>query len=248
MGKKFTTQDWLNFIGKEKIQTFQDYFTRVHGFSLGFFDLAGKPITVEASSSLFCYSMMQKQQKRCKQEQEQALESVRESGKAALFNCYSGLNFFMCPVYFNKQMIAFAYGGGVAYGTEDISDALREKYQIPVISEHKLMTIIDLLEQIMGMSNIDAENAIKVLEASDETKAVGNILDEKLSKREAEVAKLICLGLSNRKIADKLFISEKTVKTHVSNILGKLDSKDRMQLIVDYGQLINKDSGENNEY
>ena len=122
-----------------------------HGFSLGFFDLAGKPITVEASSSLFCYSMMQKQQKRCKQEQEQALESVRESGKAALFNCYSGLNFFMCPVYFNKQMIAFAYGGGVAYSTEDISDALRKKYNIPVISEHKLMTIIDLLEQIMGM-------------------------------------------------------------------------------------------------
>ncbi len=248
MEKKFTTQDWLKIVGKEKLQTFQDCFTRVHCFSLGFFDLTGTPITVEASSSLFCYSMMQKQKKRCKKEQEQALASVRETGKAALFNCYSGLNFFMCPVYFNKQMIAFAYGGGVAYSTEDISDALREKYKIPVISEHKLMMIIALLEQIMGMCNIDAANTIKVLEASEDNDYVGNIFDEKLSKREAEVAKLICLGLSNKKIADKLFISEKTVKTHVSNILGKLESADRMQLIVDYGHFINKNAGENNEY
>jgi len=248
MEKKFTTQDWLKFIGKEKLQTFQDCFTRVHGFSLGFFDLAGTPITVEASSSLFCYSMMQKQQKRCKKEQERALESVRESGQAALFNCYSGLNFFMCPVYFNKQMIAFAYGGGVAYSTEDISDALREKYKIPVISEHKFMNIIALLEQIMGMFNISVEDTIKGLASSEEKKTGENTFDEKLSKREAEVAKLICIGLSNKKIAEKLFISEKTVKTHVSNILGKLDSKDRMQLIVDYGLIINKNSGENNEY
>lgn len=248
MEKNFTTQDWLKVVGKEKLQTFQDCFTRVHCFSLGFFDLLGVPITVEASSSLFCYSMMQKRKKRCQKEQEQALASVRETGKAALFNCYSGLNFFMCPIYFNKQMIAFAYGGGVAYSTEDVSEALREKYKIPVISEHKLMMIIALLEQIMGMCNIDAVNTIKVLEALEDADTEGNVFDEKLSKREAEVAKLVCLGLSNKKIADKLFISEKTVKTHVSNILGKLESTDRMQLIVDYGQFIKKEVGENNEY
>lgn len=248
MEKKFTTQDWLKVIKKEKLQTFQDCFTRVHCFSLGFFDLGGIPITVEASSSLFCYSMMQKQKSRCEQEQAQALKSVRASGKATLFNCYSGLSFFMCPVYFNNKMIAFAYGGGVAYSAGDVSEAIREKYKIPVISEHKLMNIIELLEQIMGMSNINAENTIKVLEALEQKGEVEDVFDEKLSKREAEVAKLICLGLSNRKIADKLFISEKTVKTHVSNILGKLDSKDRMQLIVDYGQLINKNHGVNDEY
>ena len=248
MKKTFTTQDWLNVIGKEKVQNFQDYFTRVHGFSLGFFDLTGAHITVEASSSLFCYSMIEKQQKRCKREQEQALESVRESGKAALFNCYSGLNFFMCPVYFNKQMVAFAYGGGVAYSTEDISCALREKYNIPVISEHKLMIIIELLEKAMEMFNLDVEHTVKILEHSEEENDEENVFDEKLSKREAEVAKLICLGLSNKKIADKLFISEKTVKTHVSNILGKLDIGDRMQLVVGYGKLINKNMGANHEY
>ncbi len=43
-----------------------------------------------------------------------------------------------------------------------------------------------------------------------------------LSDRELEVLKLIAEGLSNAEISDRLFISEKTTKSHVSNILGKL--------------------------
>jgi len=53
-----------------------------------------------------------------------------------------------------------------------------------------------------------------------------------LTERELEVLRLIAAGLNNRQIADKLFISEKTVKTHVSNILGKLHVEDRTQAAV----------------
>lgn len=59
-----------------------------------------------------------------------------------------------------------------------------------------------------------------------------------MSRREAEVAMLICQGLSNKQIAEQLFISEKTIKTHVSNILSKLDIKDRMQLILEYCRIV----------
>ncbi|MFS4493139.1 response regulator transcription factor [Maribacter sp. 2308TA10-17] len=52
-----------------------------------------------------------------------------------------------------------------------------------------------------------------------------------LSKREYEVLKEISLGLSNREIGDKLFLSESTIKTHVSNILVKLDAKRRTQAV-----------------
>ncbi len=52
-----------------------------------------------------------------------------------------------------------------------------------------------------------------------------------ISKREYEVLKGISLGLSNKEIADKLFISESTIKTHVSNLLVKLDAKRRTQAI-----------------
>jgi NarL family two-component system response regulator LiaR len=52
---------------------------------------------------------------------------------------------------------------------------------------------------------------------------------EPLSEREAEVLALVARGLSNQEIADRLYISEKTVRTHVSNILGKLHLANRTQ-------------------
>lgn len=50
-----------------------------------------------------------------------------------------------------------------------------------------------------------------------------------LTRRELEVLRLIAAGMSNRMIADELVIAEKTVKTHVTHILSKLDLADRTQ-------------------
>ena len=52
-----------------------------------------------------------------------------------------------------------------------------------------------------------------------------------ISNREYEVLCEIAKGLSNQEIADKLFVSESTIKTHVSNILVKLNAKRRTQAI-----------------
>ena len=52
-----------------------------------------------------------------------------------------------------------------------------------------------------------------------------------ISKREYDVLKEMASGKSNREIADQLFISESTVKTHVSNLLGKLNAKRRTEAI-----------------
>lgn len=54
-------------------------------------------------------------------------------------------------------------------------------------------------------------------------------LIEPLSDREREILRLITTGSSNREIAERLFIAEGTVKNHVTNILGKLDVRDRTQ-------------------
>jgi tetratricopeptide (TPR) repeat protein len=53
---------------------------------------------------------------------------------------------------------------------------------------------------------------------------------DKLTSREREVAELLAKGMSNRAIADALFIGERTVETHVSNILAKLEFSSRTQV------------------
>jgi ATP/maltotriose-dependent transcriptional regulator MalT len=62
-----------------------------------------------------------------------------------------------------------------------------------------------------------------------EQKAVG--VDESLSDREIEVLKLIAAGLTNQEIAERLFISLNTVRTHTKNINSKLDVHSRTQAI-----------------
>ena len=52
-----------------------------------------------------------------------------------------------------------------------------------------------------------------------------------VTARELEILGLIAAGLSNREIAEKLFVSENTVKTHSSRLFDKLDARRRTQVV-----------------
>src|SRR3954462_6480159 len=58
------------------------------------------------------------------------------------------------------------------------------------------------------------------------------LIQKGLSNREAEVAELVSKGLSNKEVASQLFVTEKTVKFHLTNIYKKMAVKSRAQLIV----------------
>lgn len=58
------------------------------------------------------------------------------------------------------------------------------------------------------------------------------VLQLGISKREYDVLQLLGKGLSNQQIADELFVSQNTIKTHTSRLFEKLDVKNRTQAII----------------
>lgn len=78
-----------------------------------------------------------------------------------------------------------------------------------------------------GRSALNPEIAQKLIQRMRKTESQKPV--EELTARETEVLRCIARGLSNREIGDKLFISQPTVRTHVSNILMKLELPNRTQ-------------------
>ena len=89
--------------------------------------------------------------------------------------------------------------------------------------------LIDAIRQVnQGVAALHPGVAKKVLDELQHADRQ-SLSEEPLTQREVEVLRLIAQGYENRDIADKLVISDATVRTHVSNILGKLHLASRTQ-------------------
>ncbi|MEL6163088.1 MAG: response regulator transcription factor [Cyanobacteria bacterium J06628_3] len=80
-----------------------------------------------------------------------------------------------------------------------------------------------------GYSQLGPTIALKVFSQLKPVCSLSNTFQELLTKREIEVLKLIGQGKNNQEIAQELFLSEGTVKNYVTQILGKLKMRDRVQ-------------------
>jgi DNA-binding NarL/FixJ family response regulator len=100
-------------------------------------------------------------------------------------------------------------------------------YQLKDIEPDDL--VVCIRKMIAGESQLHPKATSQLLANLSNERRKENQLAEQLTKREREVLREIASGKSNKEIAAALFITEKTVKTHVSNLLGKLEVADRTQ-------------------
>lgn len=228
MTKELLAREWLKRWGKGKLQAFQDAFARTFGISLCLVTLEGEPLTVWSNSSLFCHYMMQNNRERCLQERNHALRQTAETGKISLSKCYLGVSFFFHPVVYQNDIVGLLYGGGFQYDGDGSEFNNKVNGNIPALTKKQVDNMLTLLTEIINLANSETE----ALATAERTTHDSPLLQQKLSQREIQIALLMNAGLANKEIADQLFISEKTVKTHVSNILNKMGLKDRMQLVV----------------
>lgn len=113
------------------------------------------------------------------------------------------------PAEAETQKTAIYRGGG------SILFAIRA-FLVGAAPDQEPTQIMVLVEKMVEKHTVDFEKA----------KA-----KHQLSKRELEVLQLICSGLTNKEIAEKLFITEQTAKDHVRNIMRKVEVKSRAALI-----------------
>ena len=121
---------------------------------------------------------------------------------------------------------------------ETIFDALRAGavgYLLKDVGSAQLAESIRATSK--GESILDPSVAAKVVQEFSRVSSMvpatsSEILPEPLSEREIELLGLIATGSSNKEIADTLFITEGTVKNHITHILGKLNVRDRTQAVL----------------
>lgn len=121
---------------------------------------------------------------------------------------------------------------------EYIYDALKNGASGYLLKDASPDEIADALRTVYnGGALIQSEVAVKVLDKFSEL-ARGNRPKDKdsraglLTEREKDICRLIAEGKNNREIADVLYLSEGTVKNHITRVLIKLDLRDRTQLAV----------------
>jgi NarL family two-component system response regulator LiaR len=102
-----------------------------------------------------------------------------------------------------------------------------------ILKEMKMDKLVEALRRaVQGEVTLHPRVAARVLQNIRGESREDQQLFTDLTERELAVLKLIANGLSNSQIAEKLVISENTVKGHVSNILSKLHLADRTQVAV----------------
>ncbi|MGD2158493.1 MAG: LuxR C-terminal-related transcriptional regulator [Anaerolineales bacterium] len=169
-------------------------------------------------------------------------------------NMYEDVNEYLGRCFEQASQAGWGYGMIAARALQALA-AQTPKTAIDFLSEaltlarpeRFIRTLIDTGEELkpllleanrLGLASGYGEMILSAMEEKPIVSAIGqSSLVEPLSARELEVLQLLAQGLSNREIAENLIISPGTVKTHVHNICGKLNVRNRTEAVARAGEL-----------
>lgn len=127
---------------------------------------------------------------------------------------------------------------------ELVQSALQNGAKGYLIKNHTPEHLKQMIKSVYNGTGVMEENILESLAKNTENKATG-FVEEGYTERELEIVKAVAEGLSNKEIANRLFISEGTVKNYISSILAKENLSHRTALAV-YYLTGKKGSGEEN--
>jgi DNA-binding NarL/FixJ family response regulator len=130
-------------------------------------------------------------------------------------------------LYPQVKMIAFSSFDDTHY----IKQIIRSGASGYLLKNADQQTILAAIKKVMEGEEYIDESIKKILIQESISGQRRSLFDIPLTKREKEILKLIADGLSNQEIADKLFISLRTVETHRFNLTQKLDVKNAAGLV-----------------
>jgi DNA-binding CsgD family transcriptional regulator len=229
------------------IQTIQDSLASLSALYLAVLDAAGGPLTIPSNQAARCSECQARYSEvPCLPNVKQAIAETAGNRITTIAQCPFGLVTYFCPL---GTMGSAARGGMaaiLAIGKLPMAD--RSPHQdrppadgarpapaglSPASVEKTVSTFRKVFDLIFSLAlNTGAKGQGSRAAAAPSANAGS------LSAREREVLHHVALGMSNRAIADRLFISETTVKTHVHNISRKVKISNRTSLALFFLQSV----------
>ena len=219
-----------------KIQYLQDLYSKHYHLSISLYDQDGVKFLIPSNYSLFCCKTCTEDEVFCQNYLSKLLRQVKKQSSSLITTCPFGLSIAIIPLGLCletntiSQADYYLVVGKIKLSNDESS--FPEEPQLPVSFKRAIS-----LEEFKEITQIIAFNMDMIFSlvklggiSLHKKKAIKKEDYAKLTQREKEILHLVSNGMSNQEIADALFISDHTVKVHISNILKKLQLNNRTKL------------------
>ncbi|HHW41805.1 MAG TPA: hypothetical protein GXX19_11800 [Syntrophomonadaceae bacterium] len=227
-----------------RIQSTQDALAGLTGIYICIYDPEGTPCTIPSNQPHLCSQCQVKTPETCKHTISRGIEVARKTAETIYMLCPLGATIAVVPVGSVQEELKSTPPAYLTMGKfflrEEPGDGIHEFDEETKAAGEKAATtfsrvifdrlvktvkqVFDLIYFIAATGGLLAPGPLAESTTPNTQKYHG------LTKREREVLNMTGTGISNQAIAARLFISDKTVKTHITNILKKLNLKNRTEL------------------